>query len=67
MISMKSILKIQKDSVNTLKEEMLAHSNSKLKKIYIVSSDLRETGYDIIEECLSLTSFMFIISQLFML
>lgn len=49
---MKSILKIQKDGVNTLKDEVLTHSNSKLKKIYIVASDVKETGYDIIEECL---------------
>ena len=49
---MKSILKIQKDSVNTLKEEILSHSNSKLKKIYVITSDVKETGYDIIEECL---------------
>ena len=49
---MKSILKIQKDGVNTLKEEILSHSNSKLKKIYVISGDVKETGYDIIEECL---------------
>lgn len=49
---MKSILKIQKDGVNTLKEEILSHSNSKLKKIYIIASDVKESGYDIIEECL---------------
>jgi len=49
---MKSILKVQKDGVNTLKEEMLVHSNNKLKKIYIIASDIKETGYDIIEECL---------------
>ena len=49
---MKSILKIQKDGVNTLKEEILSHSNSKLKKIYVIASSVKETGYDIIEECL---------------
>ncbi len=49
---MKSTLKIQKDGVNALKEEILSHSNNKLKKIYIVVSDVKETGYDIIEECL---------------
>jgi len=49
---MKSILKIQKDGVNTLKEEILAHSNSKLKKIYIIASNIKESGYDIVEECL---------------
>lgn len=49
---MKSILKVQKDGVNTLKEEILSHSNSKLKKIYIIASDIKEAGYDIIEECL---------------
>ena len=45
-------LKVQKDGVNTLKEEILAHSNSKLKKIYIVASNVKESGYDILEECL---------------
>ena len=49
---MKVILKVQKDGVNTLKEEILSHSNSKLKKIYVVASDLKESGYDIVEECL---------------
>lgn len=49
---MKIELKVQKDSVNTLKEAILAHSNSKLKKIYVVASDVKESGYDIIEECL---------------
>ncbi len=45
-------LKVQKDGVNTLKDEILSHSNSKLKKIYILASDIKETGYDIVEECL---------------
>ena len=49
---MKSILKIQKDSVNTLKEELLAHSNSKLKKTYVVTGTVKESGWDIIEEFL---------------
>ena len=49
---MKNILKIQKDGVNTLKEEILSHSNSKLKKIYVIAGDIKESGYDIIEECL---------------
>ena len=49
---MKVELKIQKDGVNTLKDEILLHSNSQLKKIYIVASDIKESGYDIVEECL---------------
>lgn len=49
---MKVILKVQKDGVNTLKEEILSHSNNKLKKIYVIASDLKESGYDIVEECL---------------
>ena len=49
---MKVILKIQKDGVNTLKEEILSHSNSKLKKIYFIAGAIKESGYDIIEECL---------------
>lgn len=49
---MKNILKVQKDGVNTLKEIILSHSNSKLKKIYIIAGNIKETGYDIVEECL---------------
>lgn len=49
---MKIELKVQKDSVNTLKGEILSHSNSKLKKIYVIAGDVKESGYDIIEECL---------------
>lgn len=49
---MKIKLKVQKDGVNTLKDEILSHSNSKLKKIYVIASDVKESGYDIIEECL---------------
>ena len=49
---MKNTLKIQSEGVNTLKEEILRHSNKDLKKIYIVASEVKESGYDIIEECL---------------
>lgn len=49
---MKVELRVQKDGVNTLKDEILAHSNSKLKKMYVIASDVKETGYDILEECL---------------
>ena len=49
---MKNTLKIQSESVNTLKEELLNHSNKELKKIYIIASEVKETGYDIIEESL---------------
>lgn len=49
---MKVILNIQKDNVNTLKQEILSHSNNKLKKIYVIAGDIKESGYDIIEECL---------------
>ena len=49
---MKTILKIQKDGVNTLKEEMLKHSNSKLEKMYAVMGNVKESGYDVIEEAL---------------
>ncbi|MBR6614093.1 MAG: hypothetical protein IKK84_04940 [Clostridia bacterium] len=49
---MKTILKIQKDGVNTLKEEMLKHSNSKLEKMYAVMGNVKESGYDVIEESL---------------
>ncbi|MBR6688944.1 MAG: hypothetical protein IKL68_02895 [Clostridia bacterium] len=49
---MKTILKIQKDGVNTLKEEILKHSNSKLEKMYAVMGNVKESGYDVIEEAL---------------
>lgn len=49
---MKTILKIQKDGVNTLKEEILKHSNSKLEKLYVVMGNVKESGYDVIEEVL---------------
>ena len=49
---MKIVLKVQKDGVNTLKEEMLKHSNSKLEKLYAVIGNVKESGYDVIEEVL---------------
>lgn len=49
---MKTILKIQKDSVNTLKELMLKHSNKDLSKLYVMAGCIKETGYDVIEEVL---------------
>jgi len=49
---MKTILKIQKDGVNTLKEEILKHSNKELQKLYIMMGRVKETGYDYIEELL---------------
>ena len=49
---MKTLLKVQKDGVNTLKEEILNHSNKGLKKTYIVISNVKESGYDIVEEFL---------------
>lgn len=49
---MKTILKIQKDGVNTLKEEILKNSNKDLEKLYIIIGTVKETGYDVIEECL---------------
>jgi len=49
---MKTIFKIQKDGVNTLKEEILKHSNNKLVKLYIIIGSVKETGYDCIEELL---------------
>ena len=49
---MKTILKIQKDSVNTLKEQMLKHSNKDLCKLYVMAGCVKETGYDVIEEVL---------------
>lgn len=49
---MKTVLKIQKDGVNTLKEEILKHSNKQLQKIYVMIGCIKETGYDVLEECL---------------
>ena len=49
---MKTILKIQKDSVNTLKEEILKHSNKELQKLYVLAGRVKESGYDYIEELL---------------
>ena len=49
---MKLELKVQKDGVNTLKEEVLKHSNSKLEKMYLVMGNVKESGYDVIEEAL---------------
>lgn len=45
-------LKIQKDGVNTLKEEILKSSNKDLKKVYMLFTNIKETGYDVIEEFL---------------
>ena len=49
---MNNMLKVQLDSVNTLKEKILSHSNSELKKIYIIISSMKETGFDVMEELL---------------
>lgn len=43
---------IQKDNVNTLKEEFLNNSNKDFKKMYVFLGTLKETGFDVLEECL---------------
>ena len=43
---------IQKENVNTLKNEFLSNSNASLKKMYVFLGTLKETGFDILEECL---------------
>lgn len=45
-------LVIQKDGVNTLREEFLNKSNKELKRMYILSGTMKETGFDVIDECL---------------
>lgn len=49
---MKVTLNKQENGVNTLKEQFLKNSNKELKKFYIVCGEVKETGYDTIEECL---------------
>lgn len=49
---MKVSLMVQKDGVNTLKEEILKNSNRDLKKVYMLFTNIKETGYDIVEEFL---------------
>lgn len=49
---MKVKFNVQKECVNTLKEKFLLHSNSELKKTYMLIGNMKDTGFDILEEFL---------------
>lgn len=49
---MKVKFNVQKDGVNTLKEKLELHSNNDLKKTYMVIGNMKDTGFDILEEFL---------------
>lgn len=45
-------LMIQNSGVNTLKESFVKSCNGDLKKLYVIVSGMKETGYETFEECL---------------
>ena len=49
---MKVKFNVQKSGVNTLKEKFELHSNNELKKTYMVIGNMKDTGFDILEEFL---------------
>lgn len=49
---MKVKFNIQKNGVNTLKEKFELHSNSEIKKTYMIIGNIKDTGFDILEEFL---------------
>ncbi len=49
---MKIKLNIQKDGENLIKDRLLKESESKPKKAYFFMGDIKESGFDILEECL---------------
>ncbi len=49
---MKVKFNVQQNGVNTLKEKFELHSNSELKKTYMVIGSMKDTGFDILEEFL---------------
>lgn len=49
---MKVKFNVQQNGVNTLKEKLELHSNSDLKKVYMVIGNMKDTGFDILEEFL---------------
>jgi len=49
---MKIKLNIQKNGENLIKDNLLRESESKPKKVYFFMGDIKESGFDILEECL---------------
>lgn len=49
---MKTNLNIQKNGENLIKDNLLKESESKPKKVYFFMGDIKESGFDILEECL---------------
>lgn len=49
---MKVKLNVQNNGVNTLKERFEQNSNKELKKVYMLIGNLKESGFDILEEFL---------------
>ena len=49
---MKIKLNIQKNGENLIKDNLLRESESKPKKVYFYMGDVKESGFDILEECL---------------
>lgn len=45
-------LLVKNKGVNTLKENILGNCNGSLKKLYVVLGTMKETGYEVFEECL---------------
>lgn len=45
-------LNVQQNGVNTLKERFEIHSSKNLKKVYIVAGEMKESGFNILEEFL---------------
>ena len=49
---MKVKLNVQNNGVNTLKERFEQNSNKDLKKVYMLIGNMKESGFDILEEFL---------------
>ncbi len=49
---MKVKLCVQKEGQNSIKDELLKESNLKPKKIYFYIGNMKETGFEMLEECL---------------
>lgn len=49
---MKIKLNIQKDGENLIKEKLIKRSEEKPKKVYFYMGNMKESGFDILEECL---------------
>ncbi len=49
---MKIKLNVQKDGENLIKDRLLKESESKPKKVYFFMGNIKESGFDILEECL---------------